>query len=64
MPEISKEVFAAWADVNGIKASDEYLEQLRGEVQAILARLEPLDDIDVSEIATEEAGLRHDGGTE
>ena len=64
MPEIKSELFAAWAEVLGIKASAEHLEQLRGEVQAIFARLEPLDGIDVSEIPAEEAGLRHDSGAQ
>ena len=64
MPEIGKDVFAAWADVLGIKAGPDHLEQLRGQVQAMLARLEPLDAIDVSEIPAEEAGLRHDGGAQ
>ena len=64
MPEISKDAFAAWAGILGIKANPAHLEQLRGEVQAIFARLESLDAIDVSEIPAEEAGLRHDGGAQ
>lgn len=64
MPQISSEAFEAWAAALGIRADAEHLEQLRGEVQAIFARLERLDDIDVSEIPVEEAGLRHDGGAE
>ena len=61
MSEISKTAFAAWADLIGISADPAHLEQLRGEVQAIFARLESLDAIDVSTIPAEEAGLRHDG---
>ena len=62
MPELPKDVFAAWAEAVGISASPEHLERLRGEVEGMFARLERLDEIDVSEVAPEEAGLRQDGG--
>jgi hypothetical protein len=62
MLDISKEAFAAWAESVGAKGDAEHLEKLRGEVQGMMGRLAHLDDIDVSEVAPEDAGLRHDGG--
>ncbi len=62
MPEISNEAFAAWAESVGAKGDQAHLEQLRDEVQGMMGRLAHLDDIDVSEVAPEDASLRHDGG--
>ena len=61
MAELTPEAFTAWADSVGITASPEHLERLRGEVQGMFGRLAHLDEIDLSEVAMEEAGLRHDG---
>lgn len=60
--ELSPEAFESWAAQLGIQASAEHLDMLRGEVRAILMRIAPLADIDTSEVAAEEAGLRQDGG--
>jgi len=60
MAEITSEAFAAWAESVGIKASAEHLERLRAEVQGMFGRLARLDDIDLSGVPFEEAGLRHD----
>jgi hypothetical protein len=60
--ELSPESFESWASQLGIEASAEHLDVLRGEVRAILMRIAPLADIDTSEVAPEEAGLRQDGG--
>ena len=62
MAEIAPEAFAAWAEAVGVKAGPEHLERLRAEVQGMFGRLAHLDEIDLSEVALEEAGLRHDGG--
>ena len=62
MLDISKEAFAAWAESVGAVGDADHLERLRGEVQGMIGRLTHLDDIDVSEVAPEDAGLRHDGG--
>jgi hypothetical protein len=62
MPEISREAFAAWADSVGVEGDAEHLERLRAEVEGMMGRLAHLDDIDVSEVAPEDAGLRQDGG--
>jgi hypothetical protein len=62
MLDISKEAFAAWAASVGVKGEVEHLERLRGEVQGMMSRLAHLDDIDLSEVTPEDAGLRHDGG--
>ena len=64
MADINRAAFTSWADMLGIKGSAEHLDQLRGEVQSILVRLESLDSIDVSEVSPEEAGLRHDDGAQ
>ncbi len=50
------------AEQAGINASQEHLETLHGEVEALLRRMAPLHDIDVSEIPPEEAGMTSDGG--
>jgi len=60
MAEITSEAFAAWAEGVGIKASAEHLERLRAEVQGMFGRLAHLDEIDLSGVPLEEAGLRHD----
>ncbi|MDA0799893.1 MAG: hypothetical protein O2826_08375 [Chloroflexi bacterium] len=62
MLDISREAFAAWAASVGVKGDAEHMERLRGEVQGMMGRLAHLDDIDVSEVAPEDAGLRHEGG--
>ena len=53
--ELTPDAFAAWARAVGLKASAEHLEILRPEVEAMLARIAPLDDIDASGIAIEDA---------
>lgn len=63
MPRFEKEFFDAWAAEVGIQADDAHMEALRGEVGAILERLKPLEDMDVSDVPPEEAGLRHDGAS-
>ncbi len=57
------EQFKAMAEQVGINASQEHLETLHGEVEALLRRMAPLHDIDVSEIPPEEAGMTSDGGS-
>ena len=44
----------------GLTASQEHLEVLYREVRALLGRMAPIDDIDVSEVPPEDAGFAHD----
>ena len=53
--DISPAAFAAWAQAVGVDADPERLELLRREVGALLGRIAPLDDIDVSGVAIEDA---------
>ena len=50
MPQLSKEAFLAWAAQVGIDASPEHLDSLHAEVGALLTRIEPLADIDITEV--------------
>jgi hypothetical protein len=61
MPEMSKEAFAAWAESVGVNGDAEHIERLRGEVEGMMGRLAHLDDIDVSDVTPEDAGLGHNG---
>ena len=53
--ELSAEGFAALAAQLGVRLSPERLEELYPEVRALLRRIAPLWDIDVSSVAPEEA---------
>ncbi len=53
--ELTPEAFAAWARAVGLKADAEHLQVLQPEVEATLARIAPLNDIDASGIAIEDA---------
>ncbi len=53
--ELSAEAFAALAAQLGVRLSAERLEELYPDVRALLARIAPLWDIDVSSVAPEEA---------
>ena len=44
----------------GLTASQEHLEVLYREVKALLTRMAPIDDVDVSEVPPEEAGFAQD----
>ena len=50
MPELSKEAFLAWAAQVGIDAPPEHLHSLHTEVGALLTRIEPLANVDVTEV--------------
>jgi hypothetical protein len=58
--ELSQETFMAMAAQLGLTASPEHLEVLYREVKALLTRMAPIDDVDVSEIPPEEAGFAQD----
>ena len=60
--ELSQETFMAMAAQVGLTASQEHLEVLYREVRALLFRMAPIDDVDVSEIPPEEAGFAHAQG--
>ncbi len=53
--ELTPDAFTAWARAVGLKTSAEHLEVLRPEVEALFARIAPLNDIDASGIAIEDA---------
>ena len=53
--ELTPDAFAAWAKAVGLKVGVEHLEVLRPEVEAMFARIAPLNDIDASGIAIEDA---------
>jgi len=55
LEDMTPEGFAAWADVLGLTASQDHLTILRPEVLAMLSRIAPLYDIDVSAIPVEDA---------
>ncbi len=59
--EMSEESFHAWAALIGLPA-DEHLSELRGEVLALLRRLAPVHDIDVSDVPIEQVAV-WPGGT-
>ena len=59
-PELTPDAFASMARAAGITASPEHLELLRPEVEAMLDRIAPLDDLPVDDIPVERAI----GGTE
>ena len=52
--ELSAEAFAALAAQLGVRLSPERLEELYPDVRALLGRIAPLWDIDVSSVAPEE----------
>ena len=54
-PELTPDAFASMARAAGITAGPEHLEELRPEVEAMLGRLAPLDDIPVDGIPIERA---------
>ena len=49
------EAFAAWANAVGLQTDAEHLELLRPEVEALFARIAPINDIDVTGVAIEDA---------
>ena len=53
--ELSRESFAALAGQLGLRMSPERLDALYPDVQALLGRIAPLWDIDVSSVTPEEA---------
>ena len=53
--ELTPEAFAAWARAVGLQTDAEHLERLRPEVEALFARIAPLNDIDVTGVAIEDA---------
>ena len=53
--ELTPDAFASMARAAGITAGPEHLEKLRPEVEAMLGRLAPLDDIPVDGIPIERA---------
>ena len=59
---MTREQFIAMAERAGIKATPEHLDTLHAEVEALLRRMAPLHDIDLSETAPEDAGMTRDGG--
>ncbi len=54
-PELTPDAFASMARAAGITASLEHLEKLRPEVEAMLGRIAPLDDLPVDHIPVERA---------
>ena len=54
--ELSPETFAALAAQLGVRLSAERLDELDPDVRALLARIAPLWDIDVSAVAPDEIG--------
>ena len=54
-PELTPEAFASMARAAGITADAEHLEKLRPEVEAMLGRIAPLDDLPVDHIPVERA---------
>ena len=54
-PEMSPDAFASMARAAGITASPEHIEKLRPEVEAMLGRIAPLDDLPVDHIPVERA---------
>ena len=61
-PELDKAAFLALAAQMGLSGDAEHLDALYPEVRALLARIAPLSEIDVSSVAPEEAAPGH-GGT-
>ena len=55
--DLSKEAFEELAAHVGLHVSAEHLDVLRGEVNALLARVAPIADVDVSEVPPEQASL-------
>ena len=54
-PELTPDAFASWAHAVGLNADPEHLELLRPEVEAMLARIAPVNDIPVEGIPVERA---------
>lgn len=54
-PELTPDAFASMARATGIAASPEHIEKLRPEVEAMLGRIAPLDDLPVDHIPVERA---------
>ena len=54
-PELSPDAFAVLARAAGLTASPEHLETLRPEVEAMLGRIAPLNDLPVDDIPVERA---------
>ncbi len=54
-PELTPDAFASMAHAAGITADAEHLEKLRPEVEAMLGRIAPLDDLPVDHIPVERA---------
>ncbi len=59
--ELSAEGFAVLAAQLGVRLSSERLEELYPDVRALLGRIAPLWDIDLSSVAPEEATQDHGG---
>lgn len=54
-PELTPDAFASMARAAGITTDPEHLEKLRPEVEAMLGRIAPLDDLPVDHIPVERA---------
>ena len=54
-PELTPDAFAAWARAVGLNADVEHLEKLRPEVEAMLGRIAPLEELPVDGIPVERA---------
>lgn len=52
---LAPEAFAAWANAVGLQTDAEHLELLRPEVEALFARIAPINDVDVTGVAIEDA---------
>ena len=54
-PELTPDAFASMARAAGITAGPEHIEKLRPEVEAMLGRIAPLDDLPVDHVPVERA---------
>ncbi len=52
---LTPEAFASWANAVGLQVDAEHLALLQPETQALLGRIAPLEAIDVSGVAIEDA---------
>ena len=52
---LTPDAFVAWARALGLRASADHLALLRPEVRALLERIGPLEDIDLSSVPIERA---------